>query len=453
MDVTLLPAHEQARLIASGELSSRELLNASIDRYEQLDDQLNAVIVERVDAARLAANAADTAVVRGDELGPFHGVPMTVKDVIDWVGTPSTWGDPRHANHMPVRNADVLDRLLAAGAVVWGKTNVPLELGEWQTFNAIHGRTNNPWDLERTPGGSSGGSAVALAMGYAGLEIGSDIGGSIRFPAHYCGVYGHKPSFGAVSPDGHDYPGQPAEVDINVVGPMARSAQDLDAAMRVLTRMVLPDEPRTNVRDFTVGVMLQHPFGGEQDDEMTAVLQDGIDQLVRAGLSVRQADTGMDHARSQRNYLLLNHAATSGVDQSWHGEERVGITHRQWVELSNERQRIRHQWANYFESVDLLLCPVAASAAPPHQTDVPFMEQTLPVNGREVSNFDQWLWAGVASGSYLPSTAFPVGRTAAGLPVGLQALAPYAHDLRGIAFARAAAAVLGGFVPPPLATQ
>lgn len=378
---------------------------------------------------------------------------MTVKEVIDWVGTPSTWGDPRYAGNLPDRNAVVLDRLLAAGAIVWGKTNVPLELGEWQTFNAIHGRTNNPWNLGRTPGGSSGGSAVALAVGYSGLEIGSDIGGSIRFPAHYCGVFGHKPSFGAVSADGHDYPGQPAEVDINVVGPMARSARDLDAAMRVLTQMMLPDETRSELREFTVGVMLQHPYGGEQDNEMTAVLQAGVDRLIDAGLNVRPAETGIDHAHAQRNYLLLNHAATSGVDQTWHGQEREGITHRQWVELSNERHRIRNQWADYFESVDLLLCPVAASAAPPHQTDVAFMDQTLPINGRQVSNFDQWIWAGIASGSYLPSTAFPVGQTLEGLPVGLQAVAPFGHDLRGIAFAGLAERELGGFVPPPLSIR
>ena len=445
-----MPAHEQAARIASGSLSARELLDASIERYERLDGQLNAVVVERIDDARRAAAGADDAVARGESLGPLHGVPVTVKEVIDWVGTPSTWGDPRHADHMPDRNAVVLDRLVGAGAIVWGKTNVPLELGEWQTFNQIHGRTNNPWNLERTPGGSSGGSAVSLAVGYAALEIGSDIGGSIRFPAHYCGVYGHKPSFGAVSADGHDYPGQPAEVDINVVGPMARSARDLDIAMRLLTRLVLADESRSNLDEFTVGVMLEHPFGGEQDAEMTAVLAAGIDRLAEAGLNVVAAETGIDHAAAQRNYLMLNHAATSGVEQSWHGEERVGITHRQWVELSNERQRIRRQWASYFESVDLLLCPVAASAAPPHQTDVPFMDQTLPINGREVSNFDQWLWAGIASGSYLPSTAFPVGRTAVGLPVGLQALAPFAHDLRGIAFAGLVEQVLGGFEAPPL---
>ena len=256
-----------------------------------------------------------------------------------------------------------------------------------------------------------------------------------------------------MSPDGHDYPGQPGEVDLNVVGPMARSARDLDTAMRLLSRIVLADEARSELRDFTVGVMLEHPFGGEQDDEMTSVLQASIDQMAEAGMRVRIAETGIDHARAQRNYLLLNHAATSGVDQSWHGEERAGISHRQWVELSNERQLIRRQWAAYFDEVDLLLCPVAASPAPPHQTDVPFMDQTVPVNGREVSNFDQWLWAGIANGSYLPSTALPVGRTANGLPVGLQALAPFAHDLRSIAFAGAVERELGGFVAPSMATS
>lgn len=450
MDVTLLPAHEQARLVAAGQIGALELLEASVQRYEDLDAQLNAVVVERIDDARKRARAADQQVVDGAPLGPFHGVPVTVKDVIDWVGTPSTWGDPAHANYHPARNAVVLDRLLGAGAIVWGKTNVPLKLGDWQTYNDIYGQTNNPWDLERTPGGSSGGSAVSLAVGYAGLEIGSDIGGSIRFPAHYCGVFGHKPSFGAVSADGHTYPGQPAEVDINVVGPLARSARDLGAAMRLLSDRVLPEEPRSKLADFRVGVMLDHPYGGEQDEQMTAVLRGAIANLEAAGLTAVTADTGIDHAKAQQNYLMLNFAATSLVDDHPSHLHEAEMSHREWIRLDNERERLRQRWASYFDTVDVLLCPVTASAAPPHQTEVPFPEQMIPINGRPVSVIDQWLWAGIASGVYLPATAVPVGQTPAGLPVGLQVLAPFGHDLRGIAIAALIEEHLGGYRAPPL---
>jgi len=450
MDVTLLPAHKQAALIAGRDISARELLELVVARHEVVGAVLNAVVVERVDAARELARAADEAVVAGAELGAFHGVPVTVKEVIDWVGTPSTWGDPRHANYMPHRNAAVLDRLFASGAVVWGKTNVPLGLGDWQTHNEIYGRTNNPFDPTRTAGGSSGGSAVSLAVGLAGLEIGSDIGGSIRFPAHYCGVYGHKPSFATVPAAGHTYPGQAADVDINVVGPMARSARDLETAMQLLAERVLVTENRDSLADFTVGVMFENPCGGEQDDEMTAVLEATVESLIRAGVTVSRAPQRVEHVRAQQNYLLLNYTATSLMTKAEHVEH---VSHNIWLQLANERQRIRDTWSEYFDEVDLLLCPVAASAAPLHQTEVPFSEQTIQVNGRETSNQDQWFWAGVASGGYLPSTAVPVGQTAAGLPIGMQVIAPFAHDLRSIRFADLLEREMGGFVPPPMVSE
>ena len=188
MDVTLRSAREQARLIREGEMSARELLDAVLDRYQRHNPAVNAVVVTRIDQARSRAAEADAALARGDVWGPLHGVPMTIKEVFDWVGTPSTWGWPELADYRPDHNAVAVDRLLAAGAVIYGKTNVPIHLSDWQSYNDIHGATNNPWDLSRTPGGSSGGSAAALATGMAGLELGSDIGASIRNPAHYSGV-------------------------------------------------------------------------------------------------------------------------------------------------------------------------------------------------------------------------------------------------------------------------
>jgi amidase len=453
VDVTLLPAYEQASLIAEGSISARELLAAVIGRYEQVNPSLNAVVCEQIEAAQQRAAMLDQMTARGEASGRFHGVPVTVKDVIDWVGSPSTWGDPRHANYRPDRNATVVDRLEAEGSVVWGKTNVPKDLAEWQTFNTIYGRTNNPWDLQRTPGGSSGGSAVALATGMAGLEIGSDIGGSLRFPAHYCGVFSLKPSFGIVPATGHNYPGQDADVDLNVVGPMARSAGDLATSMDVLSDYKLAADTRTHVSQYRVGVLLDHPLGEPQDNDMTAVLRGFVDRCADAGMQVVDVPTSIDFERAQQNYLMLNYAATSLVERGDRPNAKArgaGLTHAIWLQLANERQRIRNQWAHYFEDVDLVLCPVAAGPAPPHQTTVPFADQTIPVNGRMVSNQVQWIWAGMASGSYLPAAVAPVGRTNNGLPVGIQVIAPFGHDLRSINFARVAEPFGGAFVPPPL---
>lgn len=450
-ELLLLPAHEQAHQIAAKELSAVELLTATVERYERVDPVVNAVVVERIDEAMEQAQIADQAVVDGDALGPLHGVLMTVKEVIDWVGTPSTWGDPRFGDYFPERNAVVFDRLIEAGAIVWAKTNVPLNLGEWQTFNDIYGRTLNPFDLDRTPGGSSGGSAVALATGMAALEVGSDIGGSIRFPAHYCGVFGHKPTFGAINPDGHTYPGQAADVDLNVVGPMARTARDLTVAFDVMADRASPREARESLGGFTVGVMLDNPLGGAQDDEMTAVLRRAVEELVNAGMKVLDVVPPVDFERAHHNYLMLNYAATSLAYASVTGEPTLEISHLQWLELSNERHEIRRRWAEYFTHVDLLICPVAASAAPPHQIDIAFSDQQIPVNGRLEPIFDQWVWAGIANGTYLPSTAIPAGHTSAGLPVGFQALGPFGQDQRCLAFAELAERCLGGFVAPPMA--
>ncbi|MGY9071973.1 MAG: amidase family protein [Acidimicrobiales bacterium] len=467
MDLSLLPATQQADLARSGMVSARELLDACVDRYQRHNDELNAVVVERIELAQGYAAELDRRQAAGDELGPLHGVPMTVKDVIDWTGTPSTWGDPVAKDYRPVTNAVLLDRLFGAGVVVWGKTNVPVQLAQWQTFNDIYGRTNNPWDLERTPGGSSGGSAAAIAVGMAGLEIGSDIGGSIRFPAHYCGIFGHKPTFGVVPSKGHNYPGQEAVVDINVCGPLARTANDLEAAMAVLSTAQLPVESRDSLSEFTVGVMLENPLG-EQDDELTVVLESAVAALISAGVSVTRIQNPVDHVAAQELYCQLVRAATSALDihpdDAAHARrfdqgdrdyraaagKGASLSHLEWIELHNQRERLREQWAAYFGEVDLLLCPPAASAATPHDTLTSFGDQMIQVNGHAASTVEQWLWAGIASGPYLPATIAPVGLTVSGLPVGIQILAPDRHDLRSIRFAALLERELGGFVPPPI---
>jgi amidase len=231
-----------ARAIRDGELSARGALEHFLDRVDRLNAPLNAIIHQVRDQARARADAADRARASGAPLGPLHGVPMTIKESYQLAGAPTTFGVPEMRDNVTGSDALAVQRLTAAGANVFGKTNVPLRLADFQSYNAIYGTTNNPWNLERTPGGSSGGSAAALAAGLTGLEIGSDIGGSIRNPAHFCGVFGHKPTWGLAPPRGHGLDDSVSPTDIAVIGPLARSAFDLEAALRV---MAGPDEIET----------------------------------------------------------------------------------------------------------------------------------------------------------------------------------------------------------------
>src|SRR5213083_3088860 len=269
LDIPFRSARQLAAEIRKQKIGCLELLDLYVGRVEKYDGALNAVVVRDVERARARARAADGAVASGDSWGPLHGVPMTVKESYDVAGLPTTWGVPTHKGNIAASDAVVVERLLGAGAVIFGKTNVPLLLADWQSFNAIYGTTNNPWDLARTPGGSSGGASAALAAGLTALEAGSDIGSSIRNPAHFCGVYGHKPTWGIVPRTGQALPWQGAPVDIDVVGPLARSADDLALALGV---MAGPDEieaagwalklrpPRQKrLRDFRVALMLDAP--------------------------------------------------------------------------------------------------------------------------------------------------------------------------------------------------
>ena len=479
MDIALNSAREQARLVREGEISARELLDAVLTRYERHNPAINAVVVARIDEARETAAAADEATTRGESWGPLHGLPMTIKEVFDWVGTPSTWGWPELAEYHPDRNAVVVDRLLEAGAIIWGKTNVPLHLSDWQSFNDIYGTTNNPWDLTRTPGGSSGGSSAALATGMAGLEVGSDIGGSIRNPANYCGVFGHKPTYGLVPPDGHAYPGQVVPTDINVVGPLARTAGDLGLAMEILAgpagldsagyRLDLPEPPGRSLADYRVALMLESDRV-VQDDSFTAHLRSAVDRLASAGLVVEEAHPPLDQARVEEVYTLLLGATRgaaspdsppvgladavaaydAGARDFWSVNcKGMTLSYEEWIEIDTERQHFRRTWADFFAGYDLLLCPVSASIAFPHDHQGDRSQRTIDVNGRPEPVRDQLFWAGWSGVVYLPSTVAPVGLAPPGLPAGIQIVAPHLHDRVSIAFAGLVEAELGGFVPPP----
>jgi amidase len=477
LDVPFRSAKQLAADIRKKKIGCLELLDLHLTRVEKYDGTLNAIVVRDVERARTRARALDR--TRGPR-GPLHGVPMTVKESYDVVGLPTTWGVPAYRDNIPTKNALVVDRLLDAGAVIFGKTNVPLYLADWQSFNAIYGTTNNPWDISRAPGGSSGGAAAALAAGLTALEAGSDIGSSIRNPAHFCGVYGHKPTWGIVPRHGQALPWQIAPVDIDVVGPLARGADDLALALSVMAgpdaieaagwqlRLRRPRQKR--LRDFKVALMLEAPES-PVDREVQDRLQALADFLGRQMVKVDdRARPAIDTAEAFAVYTRLLRAATSDRQSDADFEKNVGIaralapqdqsyyaratraavlSHRDWLAANEARHRMRLAWAEFFATYDLLLCPVAGTAAFPHDQRGERYERTLVVNGRRLPVTDHLFWAGYTGVAYLPSTAAPCGFTSAGLPVGVQIAGPQYGDLTCLAFARLLEREFQGFVPPP----
>ena len=480
LDLPFRSAKQLAAAIRRKKIGCLELLETYLARVERYNPALNAVIATDLDGARKRARAADRALARKAIWGPLHGVPMTIKESYDVVGLPTTWGVPELKDNYPARNALAVDRFLGAGVVLFGKTNVPLYLADWQSFNAIHGTANNPWDVTRTPGGSSGGAAAALAAGLTGIEAGSDIGASIRNPAHYCGVYGHKPTYGIAPPRGQALPGRLAPSDISVIGPMGRSAEDLELGLAAMAgpdeidgagwRLALPTPRRKALRQYKVAVMLTDP-NSEVDAEVQGRLQALADFLAKQRVTVSdRARPDVDTAEAQRVYIQLLRAATSGRQTAEEFERNLEIarrlppgdesyyarmarantmSHRDWLAANEARHRMRWTWAEFFKEYDLLLCPAAASAAFPHDQQGERHERTIEVNGHRVPTTDQLFWAGFSGLAYLPSTVAPAGFTPAGLPVGVQIVGPQYGDRTCIHFARLLEREYQGFVPPP----
>ncbi|MGH7315461.1 MAG: amidase [Candidatus Rokuibacteriota bacterium] len=479
-DLHFRSAKQLASDIRRRKIGCLEALDAYLARVDRYNPRLNAIVASDVEGARRRARRADAALKKGKVWGPLHGVPMTVKESYDVVGMPTTWGLTELKGNVPPRNALAVDRLLGAGAVLFGKTNVPSWLADYQSYNPVYGTTNNPWDLSRTPGGSSGGAAAALAAGLTGFEAGSDIGSSIRNPAHYCGVYGHKPTYGIVPPRGQALPGRVAQGDISVIGPMGRSAEDLALGLSVMAgadeidgagwRLELPPSRKKTLRDFKVAVMLTDPVS-EVDDEVQARLQALADFLARKKAKVSDsARPDIDTAEAQRLYVFLLRAATAGRqtpeqfgqnveiarglrpdDESYHARMLRANTaaHRDWLAVNEARHKMRWRWAEFFREYDLLLCPVAAGPAFPHDHEGERHERTITVNGRRVPTTDQLFWAGYSGMAFLPSTAAPCGFSRAGLPIGVQIVGPQYGDRTCIQLARRLEREFQGFVPPP----
>lgn len=472
------PATAQAAALRAGRVSSVELLRAYLDRVDRFNPGLNAVVVDDRDAALKQARAADRALAKGEVLGPLHGLPMTVKESFDLAGRPTTWGHPTRKDHRATSDALAVQRLKSAGAVIFGKTNVPLNLADFQSYNEVYGTTNNPWDPARAPGGSSGGSAAAVAAGLCALEFGSDIGGSIRNPAAYCGVYGHKPTWCIVPKRGHSLVPTPgAEMDLSVVGPIARSAADLALALKVTAdpdaltargvSYKLPAPP-ASVKGLRVAVWLDEAIA-PVDDVVKARVEAAARALAKAGAKVDfKARPAFDaaHAHAVYNLLLQANMAARRPDYDRLVEERSRLRpddtgpHAQALRASTasyrdvfiaqqQREQLRWAWHDFFGRHDLLLMPITVTPAFPHDPSEPMPARTMRVNGAEVSYFNQLFWAGLATASFLPATVAPGGLAPSGLPVGVQIVGPEYADRSTIWLAEQLARLIGGFQPPP----
>jgi amidase len=479
-DLVFKSALEQGRLLQSGKISARELLEACLTQFARHNAAVNAVVVTDIPRAQHAADAAQQRLKAGTPLSPFDGVPMTAKESFDWTGTPSTFGDPALRNNFPAIDAEVIKRMGAAGAVIYGKTNVPLDLADWQSFNAIYGTTSNPWNLGRTPGGSSGGSAAALATGMSALEVGSDIGASIRNPAHYCGVFGHKPTYGVVPYRGQMRPGIVMPVDITVAGPLARSAKDLSAMMDILVcevppesrgiTITLPKARQKSLKDFRVAVKTTSPVSDIDMAVQNKILALAERLSSRVAKLSTKAQPGFSDAENYELFITLLRATASRKlsdaeyasyvakaaklapsDKSYVAmmTRAFALSHRDWLKINERRHHMRFAWDAFFEDWDVLLCPIAATTAFPHDHVGERHERLITVNGKRVSTIDQRFWAGYSGGYYLPSTMAPLGLADDGLPVGVQIITRQYGDATSIRFAELIERDFGGFEPPP----
>ncbi|MEX2209041.1 MAG: amidase [Myxococcota bacterium] len=475
-------ASELCERLRRGELKSRELLELQLERVAKHDPRVNAVITLEAARARARADAADRTFAQGRVLGPLHGLPITIKDSFETEGIRTTCGAPELRAHVPARDAVAVARLRAAGAIVFGKTNTPYMTGDWQTYNEVFGTTRNPWNLERTPGGSSGGAAAAVAAGFGALELGSDIGGSIRVPSHWSGVFGHKPSYGIIPQRGHIPfpPGSFAEADLNVHGPIGRSVEDLELGLDVLAgasdlesvgwRLELPKPRRATLADYRIAAWLDDA-DFPVDGEVKRVHAEAIEKLRSAGANVDEQARPklglLELSRAFRWLLMpvmtasLPAAARASLAQrvasAAPGDESEMLfsarattaSHHDWLVAHEQRERLRAEFAAFFSVYDALLLPVNSVAAIPHDQETPFPLRTITVNGAKRPYTDLFGWIAPASLCKLPATVLPAGRTRENLPVGLQIAGPYLEDRTALDLAKRVSAVLGGFTPPP----
>ena len=474
-------AHEILEKIKQREVSSLEVLESFLAQVEKVNPTINAIVALDIERAKEKALEADNKINLKSKLGPLHGLPMTIKDAFEVEGIVSTGGNPAWKDNIPKRNAEAVQRLVDAGAIIFGKTNVPFLSSDLQSFNKIYGTTNNPWDLERTPGGSSGGSAAALAAGMTPLELGSDIGGSIRVPAHFCGLYGHKPSYNIISEVGH-MPPPPGSIltgnGLSVAGPLARSPEDLEIALDVLVsaqeqdsqawKVKLPKARTKKIKELKIAVWPDEPYA-EADNEITNLIKDTAKDLKHAGAKVETVDLPISFEEIDKIYsLLLNPLMLAGSpketfetlaklnesldpnDISELAKVARGsvLKHADWVLVNAMRQNMRQKWREFFNKFDVILCPTCITPAFKHNHN-PVHERKLTINGKDDEYLRATLWAGPAVSAGLPSTNVPIGMSSNNLPISMQITGPYLEDKTCLEVAKVVRNIRGGFKIPP----
>jgi len=483
IELGLRSASDLAASVRAGDIGARELLDHYLDRVNRLNPEINALVTFDLDRARASAAAADEAIAAGQLRGPLHGLPCTIKDAIATEGLLTTGGATELADNVPSEDAAVVHHLREAGAIPFAKTNLPRWSADMQAYNDLFGTTNNPWDLARGPGGSSGGAAAAVASGMTTFDIGTDIGGSIRGPAHLSGICGHKPSFGVVSALGyidHTTAGL-TEPDVNVLGPLARTVDDLTLVFDVIAgptadrapgwRLELPPARATRLTDYRIAAWLDDPACPVSTVVATA-LEGAVRAIEAEGVAVdRSARPALDFDVVGRTGLPLISAATSpgrtdeefetfrqmvldpdGVDETLLRRARASATfHRDWLLLTEERERIRRIWHDFFARFDILLCPVLIVPAFEHIQEGNLYTRTLTVDGVERPYADLISWTALIGMAYLPSTVVPVGWTDGGLPVGMQIVGPFLGDRSTLTVARHIERLTGGYRIPPMA--
>ena len=452
-----------AQAIREKKVSSQEVVEASIQRIEAVNPHLNAVVQLTAEAALAHAREADAALARGESKGPLHGVPITVKDSFDTEGIISTAGTKGHASYVPQQDATAVARMRAAGAIVLGKTNLPELSLAYESDNLIYGRTNNPYDLSRTPGGSSGGESAIIAAGGSPLGLGTDAGGSIRVPAHFCGIAGLKPTSGRIPFTGLLPPAFGASARVRHVGPMARYVQDLSLALPILAGVDWRDPA-------TVPMPLEDPRQVEltrlraafytdnglltPTPETSGIVRTAVHALADAGVAVEEArPTGIEHSFEIFRGLfgadggagvqrLLQMAGTTDIHPF---VQQFGEILRPYAMTTAEYGGFLVRWdlfrstmLSFLENYDVIICPVCALPAWPHSTTMT-EEQLLAGSYSMTYNLTGW-----------PGVAVRGGTSPEGLPIGIQVVArPWREDV-ALAVAQHLETVSGGWQRPVL---
>lgn len=478
-DLTFVSAIEAARSIQKGEVSSIDLTKHILNRIEKYNPAINAVVTVLKDDALTRARAADQTLAKGEIWGPLHGVPCTVKDTFEMANVLTTAGVPALAKHIPKRNAVVVERLLRAGAVIIGHTNVPFMASDLQSYNEIFGTTNNPWDHERTPGGSTGGGAAALAAGLSYLSIGSDIGGSIRTPSNFCGVFGHKTSLNIIPARGH-IPPLPGVLfppgNLGVMGPLARSAADLKLALKVFGgpdpdeaiaySWTLPPSRGTHLSDYRIGYILDDPLC-PVIPEVKEVLVKAIEAFHKNGAKLEEGwPSGVNPSGQYETYRFLLAATYAYLLQ----DDQIEVSrelaakkdgsddaryawawtapHKHFQMANVERMTARAVWQDYFRTHDAFLLPTTFIPAFHHDHSEPLDKRRFNTSEGSRPYLDILFWISFATLTGLPATTAPIGLTKDGLPVGLQIIGPYLEDATPIDLAGILTEIIGGFQPP-----